>query len=176
MEHSKQISSTLETNHNKIEKAQSQVLGILNMILALNTELLNEFMNIQTFFYYVVFLICAFLLTSTERTISARFSIFFILFANIGVELTIIKYMHATFPTREIHKLLHYTRALAMFMCLICFGFAICCYRDYLRMNHNLLQEIKQGMPKAGKSSDTAASLEKRKLMLKSHLHRPHKN
>ncbi|BAT86082.1 Protein GAMETE EXPRESSED 1 Precursor [Vigna angularis] len=133
MENSKSILSSQES----FELKQASMFVVLDRIFALQNALLLESRMIKAFFVYSISIFVIFMLTSTKQTYNMRPFLYIELFATFFVELLVIR---LTCDNTELQTwIINVARLLFMVGASVQVLHAICTYKDYETLNHQML-------------------------------------
>ncbi|XP_015956606.1 protein GAMETE EXPRESSED 1-like [Arachis duranensis] len=133
MENSKSILSAQES----FESKQATMFIALDKLFALQNAMLVESRVIKAFFIYSISIFVIYMLTSTKQTYNVRPWLYIGLCATFFIEVTIIRYTNDNMEQQT--WIINTTRLLFMIAASVHLLYAICTYRDYEMLNHQML-------------------------------------
>ncbi|CAI8587442.1 unnamed protein product [Vicia faba] len=133
MENSKTILSAQET----FEAKQATMFDSLDKLFALQNAMLLESRVIKAFFIYSISIFVIFMLTSTKLTYSIRPLLYIELCATLMVEVLLIRVISDNMEKQT--WIINKVRLLFMVAALVQLLYAICTYKDFEKMNHQIL-------------------------------------
>lgn len=133
MENSKSILSSQES----FESKQASMFVVLDRIFALQNALLLESRMIKAFFVYSISIFVIFMLTSTKQTYNMRPFLYIELFATFFVEVLIIRLTSDNIEHQT--WIINVARLLFMIAASVQLLHAICTYKNYETLNHQML-------------------------------------
>ncbi|XP_047168769.1 protein GAMETE EXPRESSED 1-like [Vigna umbellata] len=133
MENSKSILSSQES----FESKQASMFVVLDRIFALQNALLLESRMIKAFVVYSISIFVIFMLTSTKQTYNMRPFLYIELFATFFVEVLVIRLTSDNIEHQT--WIINVARLLFMVAAAVQLLHAICTYKDYETLNHQML-------------------------------------
>ncbi|MED6113406.1 hypothetical protein PIB30_070520 [Stylosanthes scabra] len=133
MENSKSILSAQES----FESKQATMFIALDKLFALQNAMLVESRMIKAFFVYSISIFVIFMLTSTKQTYNVRPWLYIGLCATFVIEVAIIRFTNDNIEQQT--WIINKTRLLFMVAASVHLLYAICTYRDYEMLNHQML-------------------------------------
>lgn len=118
-------------------------------LLHIQKWLISEMALFDCVLFYAISLFFVFIFTSLPSTNTCRLPLLLLLFAGILAERFICK-LYLAFNLEEkidnshafLMKIIWFLRYALVALCVFSVIFSICSYKDYLRVNHKLLQEL----------------------------------
>uniref|UniRef100_H2ZMM0 Protein brambleberry n=1 Tax=Ciona savignyi TaxID=51511 RepID=H2ZMM0_CIOSA len=130
---------------------------VFDRVAALQKTVLGEFTSVYTFGFYVGAAFLAYIITSTARTKSARFWLFALITLNFATERAVTNYHlepsfsgeGSTYAESTVLPDVVYNNmwmCRKIYSCIALFTMLVCIvrYKDYNKINYNLLNEIKR--------------------------------
>ncbi|XP_020217211.1 protein GAMETE EXPRESSED 1 [Cajanus cajan] len=136
MENSKSILSSQES----FESKQATMFDVLDRIFALQNALLLESRMIKAFFIYSISIFVIFMLTSTKQTYNIRPFLYMELCGTFLLEVLIIRLTRDTIEHQT--WIINMARLFFMAAASVQLLHAICTYKDYETLNHQMLQTL----------------------------------
>nr|XP_007163368.1 hypothetical protein PHAVU_001G228800g [Phaseolus vulgaris]ESW35362.1 hypothetical protein PHAVU_001G228800g [Phaseolus vulgaris] len=133
MDNSKSILSSQES----FESKQASMFVVLDRIFALQNALLLESRMIKAFFVYSISIFVIFMLTSTKQTYNMRPFLYIELFATFFLEVLIIRLTSDNIEHQT--WIINVARLLFMVAASVQLLHAICTYKNYETLNHQML-------------------------------------
>ncbi|KAK8688713.1 hypothetical protein V6N13_087457 [Hibiscus sabdariffa] len=133
VENSKSILAAQEA----FEFKQAHMFAALDRLFNLHNAMLVESRLIKAFFLYCLSIFVIYVLTGTKQTYPVRPRLYIGLCASFTIEIAILRY-----PMNDIEQqtwLINLLRLLYTILASTQLLFAICSYRDYERLNHQML-------------------------------------
>ncbi|XP_002131539.2 uncharacterized protein LOC100176859 [Ciona intestinalis] len=140
-----------------IKEQRALFAEVFDRVAALQKTVLGEFTSVYTFGFYVGAAFLAYIMTSTSRTGSARIWLFILITLNFVTERAVVNYHLA--PTLSSAGSMYVENTVLpetvydsmwmcrkIYTCIALFTMFICIirYKDYNKINYNLLNEIKR--------------------------------
>ncbi|XP_058723920.1 protein GAMETE EXPRESSED 1-like [Vicia villosa] len=136
MENSKNILYAQES----FEEKQATMFVVLDKIFALQNAMLLESRVIKAFFIYAISIFVIYMLTSTKQTYNVRPLLYLELCAALFVEVFIIRLSNDNMEQQT--WIINKVRLFFMLSAAAQLLYAICTYKDYERLNHQMLQTL----------------------------------
>ncbi|KAL5067149.1 hypothetical protein RYX36_018036 [Vicia faba] len=136
MENSKTILYAQES----FEEKQATMFVVLDKIFALQNAMLLESRVIKAFFIYAISIFVIYMLTSTKQTYNVRPLLYLELCAALFVEVFIIRLSNDNIEQQT--WIINKVRLFFLLSASAQLLYAICTYKDYERLNHQILQTL----------------------------------
>ncbi|XP_039059910.1 protein GAMETE EXPRESSED 1-like [Hibiscus syriacus] len=150
VENSKSILAAQEA----FESKQASMFIALDKIFALHNAMLLESRLIKAFFIYSMSTFIIYMFTSTKQTYPVRTRLYIGLCATFSMEVGILRFMENDIEQQT--WMINLVRSLYVLVACIQILYAVCTYRDYELLNHQMLLTL---MEKVDKMQRNKASL-----------------
>ncbi|CAK9138616.1 unnamed protein product [Ilex paraguariensis] len=147
-------SKTILEAQEAFESKQASMFIAIDKLFALHNAMLLESRLIKTFFAYSIFIFVLYMFTSTKQTHTVRPRLYIGLCVAFLIEFTILRY--STNDIEEEAWIISIVRSFFVLLASIQLLYAICTYRDYEILNHQMLATLIEkvnGMQRNKKSS-----------------------
>ncbi|XP_058775481.1 protein GAMETE EXPRESSED 1-like [Vicia villosa] len=155
MENSKTILSAQES----FEAKQATMFVALDKLFALQNAMLLESRVIKAFFIYFISICVVFMLTSTKLTYNIRPLLYIELCATLVVEVLLIRLISDDNMEKQTW-IINKVRLLFMVAALVQLLYAICTYKDFERMNHQMLLTLVNKINNIQNIEETSSNLD----------------
>ncbi|KAL9649673.1 hypothetical protein ABK040_003350 [Willaertia magna] len=126
---------------NKQKEETDKIFTTIEKVLNFNTNLLSEFLDIKSIFYYLITILFTYLLTNTKYTNNARIFIYFIFSLNFIIEKFVIGKLNLNL--NDYYFYVNIVRYLSTFLSFLILFLCYYFYKDYNELNYNLLNNMK---------------------------------
>ncbi|KAI5659992.1 hypothetical protein M9H77_28785 [Catharanthus roseus] len=137
-------SKTILSAQEAFESKQASIFVALDKLFALHNAMLLESRVIKAVLFYTFFVFVIQMFTSVKQTQNVRPRVYMGLFLTFLIEYVILRW-----TTTNIDRcgwLISLNRSIFGLLSLIQIIYAVCTYRDYNRLNHQILLDMAEGM------------------------------